>query len=105
VGSPVCEWVVPWLCCAARPAARDRRQLALQTSHNLYVNATINLCTVKAHRCSSQQRRLIKRFPPTPGHTGGSMVTYQADSPSRMCDGSLDEAARMVDKLDVPFRH
>jgi hypothetical protein len=26
------------------------------------------------------------------------MVTYQADSPSRMCDGSLDEAARMVDR-------
>jgi hypothetical protein len=26
------------------------------------------------------------------------MVTYQADSPSRMCDGSLDEAARMVER-------
>jgi hypothetical protein len=29
------------------------------------------------------------------------MVTYQADSPSRMCDGSLDEAARMVDRSCV----
>jgi hypothetical protein len=24
------------------------------------------------------------------------MVTYQPDRPSRMCDGSLDEAARIV---------
>jgi hypothetical protein len=31
LGSPVCEWVVPWLCCAAPPAARDRRQCTLQT--------------------------------------------------------------------------
>jgi hypothetical protein len=29
------------------------------------------------------------------------MVAYQADSPSRMCDGSLDEAARMVDSSCV----
>jgi hypothetical protein len=29
------------------------------------------------------------------------MVTYQADSPSRMCDGSLDEAARMLDSSVV----
>jgi hypothetical protein len=26
------------------------------------------------------------------------MQTYQPDSPSRMCDGSLDEAARMFDR-------
>jgi hypothetical protein len=26
VGSPVCDWAVPWLCCAAPPAARDRCQ-------------------------------------------------------------------------------
>jgi hypothetical protein len=35
VGSPVCEWVVPWLCCAAPPAARDRCQCTLQISHTL----------------------------------------------------------------------
>jgi hypothetical protein len=29
------------------------------------------------------------------------MVTDQADSHSRMCDGSLDAAARMVDRSDV----
>jgi hypothetical protein len=29
------------------------------------------------------------------------VVTYQADSPSRMCDGKLDEAARMLDRACV----
>jgi hypothetical protein len=29
------------------------------------------------------------------------MVTYQPDSPSPMCDGSLDEAARMVDRAGI----
>jgi hypothetical protein len=32
VGSPVCEWVVPWLCCAAPPAARDLTTWTRQTS-------------------------------------------------------------------------
>jgi hypothetical protein len=29
------------------------------------------------------------------------MVAYQPDSPSRMCDGALDEAARMLDTPHV----
>jgi hypothetical protein len=29
------------------------------------------------------------------------MITYHSDSPSRMCDGSLDEAARKVDRSSV----
>jgi hypothetical protein len=33
VGSPVCEWVVPWLCCAAPPAARDRGQCTTDQPH------------------------------------------------------------------------
>jgi hypothetical protein len=33
------------------------------------------------------------------------MVTYQADCPSRMCDGSLDEGARMVDNSSMYLRN
>jgi hypothetical protein len=29
------------------------------------------------------------------------MVSYQPDSPSRMCDGSLDEAARVLELFYV----
>jgi hypothetical protein len=32
------------------------------------------------------------------------MVKYPADSPSRMCDGSLDEAARMLDRYCIVCR-
>jgi hypothetical protein len=32
------------------------------------------------------------------------MVTYQPDSPSRMCDGSLDEAARMLHRSFVSLK-
>jgi hypothetical protein len=33
VGSPVCEWVVPWLCCAAPPPAHDRCQCTTDQPH------------------------------------------------------------------------
>jgi hypothetical protein len=32
------------------------------------------------------------------------MQGYQPDSPSRMCDGSLDEAARMMDRSWVSLQ-
>jgi hypothetical protein len=32
------------------------------------------------------------------------MVLYQADSPSSICDGSLDAAARMVGRLSIYWR-
>jgi hypothetical protein len=34
-------------------------------------------------------------------HTGESMVTYPPDSPSRMCDASLDEASLIVDTIGM----
>jgi hypothetical protein len=49
LGSPVCEWVVPWLCCAAPPAARDRCQCTIQTSHTLCINATYQSFTQDVH--------------------------------------------------------
>jgi hypothetical protein len=58
VGSPVCEWVVPWLCCAAPPAACDRCQCTTQTSDTLYVNAANNQLPTTYTPLISQQRCL-----------------------------------------------
>jgi hypothetical protein len=83
VGSPVCEWVVPWLCCAAPPAARDRRQCTLQTSYTLCVNAPNQ--SLKPHMHRDAASRDASSTTVTLLHLGASMVMYQQDSPSRMC--------------------
>jgi hypothetical protein len=95
VGSPVCEWVVPWLYCVAPPAARDRCQSTLQASDTLYVNDTKRRATPVKH-------------PETP-HQGMNMFAYgrvnrnvSARQPlPHVCDGSLDEAPPMLDRRFV----
>jgi hypothetical protein len=94
VGSPVCEGVVPWLCCAAPPAARDRCQCTTDQPHPI-----CPLVLTQAFTNTPQQipiRDASLNVTCMRSHPAGSVVAYQRDSPSRMCDGSHDEGVRMV---------
>jgi hypothetical protein len=74
-----CPWPVHY-----RPATPYMSMLLTNHPHNVYP------ITVPAQPPHQSMDSIL--------HTGGSVVTDQPDSPSRICYGSLDEAARMVDR-------
>jgi hypothetical protein len=80
--------------CAVQPLQRPVPVAsALQTSHTLHVNDANHLPTIYAFSRETPHHATCRS-----SHTGGSTVTYQSDSPSHICNGSLDEAARMLDR-------